>query len=71
MVKKNRRALRCRFCREGIAQVNYKDIETLNKLLTSQARIFSRKRAGNCSKHQRSLKTAIKRARFIALLPYV
>ena len=69
--RKSRRTVRCRFCREEVQEVDYKDVETLNKLLTSQAKIFSRKRAGNCAKHQRSLKRAIKRARFMSLLPYV
>lgn len=68
---KTRKGFRCRFCREKVDEVDYKDIDTLSKLLTAQARIFSRKRSGNCAKHQRSLKRAIKRARFLSLLPYV
>jgi len=39
--------------------------------LTGQGKIFSRKRSGNCSLHQRAVKEAVKRARFIALLPYI
>ena len=62
---------RCRFCREKVTRVDYKDVLTLQKLCTSQGRIFSRKRSGNCAKHQRMVKTAIKRARYLALLPYV
>jgi len=62
---------KCRFCRMKIDHIDYKDVQTLQKLLTAQGKLFSRKRSGNCAKHQRSLKKAIKRARFMALIPYV
>jgi small subunit ribosomal protein S18 len=62
---------RCRFCRESVGTVDYKDLERLSKLMTSQGRMFSRKRSGNCARHQRSFKKALKRARFIGLLPYI
>lgn len=62
---------RCRFCRAKVEQIDFKDVPTLQKLVTSQAKIFSRKRSGNCNKHQRSAKIAIKRARYMALMPYV
>ncbi|MCE5186432.1 MAG: 30S ribosomal protein S18 [Planctomycetaceae bacterium] len=65
-----REQTQCRFCREGKAYVDYKDIETLQKLLTNRGKIFSRKRSGNCAGCQRKVKAAIKRARFMALLPY-
>jgi len=61
---------RCRFCRESRDTVDYKDIERLGKLMTGEARMFSRKRSGNCAHHQRMFTMAIKRARFLALLPY-
>jgi small subunit ribosomal protein S18 len=51
--------------------VDYKDVETLRKFLTPHARIQSRKRSGTPSHFQRSLSNAIKRARFMGLLPYV
>ena len=54
-----------------IEHIDYKDVDTLKKFLTPHARIQSRKRAGTTSIHQRSLATAIKRARFMGLLPYV
>ena len=60
----------CRFCRRQEEYVDYKDIETLQKLLTNRGKIYSRKRSGNCAGCQRKAKTAIKRARFMALLPY-
>ncbi len=62
---------KCRFCRLKIDEVDYKDVGTLNKLTTQQGKIFSRKRSGNCATHQRSCQRAIKRARFLGLLPYV
>lgn len=60
----------CRFCREKKKYVDYKDIDVLQKLLTNRGKIFSRKRSGNCAKCQRKVQRAIKRARFMALLPY-
>ncbi len=60
----------CRFCREKKNYVDYKDIDTLQKLLTNRGKIFSRKRSGNCAKCQRKVQRAIKRARFMALLPF-
>jgi len=65
-----REQTQCRFCREGAKYIDYKDIDTLQKLLTNRGKIFSRKRSGNCAACQRKAKTAIKRARFMALLPF-
>jgi len=64
---------KCRFCREEIlgVGVDYKDIRTLSKLVTAQGKLFGRKRSGNCAKHQRQMKLAVKRARFLAFMPYV
>ena len=64
---------RCRFCRDAggkVERIDYKDVLTLQKLCTSQGRIFSRKRSGNCARCQRLLQRAIKQARYIALMPY-
>ena len=69
--KRYREQSKCRFCRNNIDEVDYKDIGTLQKLLTQHGKMFSRKRSGNCARHQRSVNRAIKRARFLALLPYV
>jgi len=65
-----REQTQCRFCRRGEKYVDYKDIETLEKLLTNRGKIYSRKRSGNCAACQRKVKRAIKRARFMALLPF-
>ena len=62
---------KCRFCRMGMKGIDYKDILNLQKLTSGQGKLFSRKRSGNCATHQRSTKIAIKRARFMALMPYV
>lgn len=61
---------KCRFCRDK-SKIDYKDIDVLAKLLTAQGKIFSRKRSGNCAACQRDAMRAIKRARFMALLPFV
>ncbi len=60
----------CRFCRSSVKYVDYKNIETLGRLLTNRGKIYSRKRSGNCAGCQRKVKRAIKRARYIALLPF-
>ncbi len=65
-----REQTQCRFCRDGKKYIDYKDLDTLSKLLTNRGKIFSRKRSGNCAFCQRKVKQAIKRARFMALLPY-
>ena len=65
-----REQTQCRFCRSKTKYIDYKDIPTLEKLLTNRGKIYSRKRSGNCAGCQRKLKKAIKRARHIALLPF-
>jgi small subunit ribosomal protein S18 len=66
---------RCKFCtKEGCprpAFVDYKDVANLKKMTTSQGKLVSRKRYGTCAPYQRALTTAVKRARFMALMPYV
>ena len=62
---------RCRFCREKVKKIDYKDLSSLQKLTTGQGKLFSRKRSGNCARHQRQAKEALKRARFMALMPYI
>lgn len=68
--RKFRKDNRCRFCRDKTTYVDYKDVQVLQKLTTAQGKMFSRKRSGNCARHQRAVKRAIKRARYIALVPY-
>jgi small subunit ribosomal protein S18 len=60
----------CLFCEEK-KDVDYKDVEVLKKFLNDRGRIVSRSRSGVCAKHQRRLAKALKRARFLALLPFL
>ena len=61
----------CRFCAEKQNLVDYKDVKLLQRFINSYGKIETRKRTGNCPRHQRSVATALKRARNIALLPFV
>ncbi|MGC8781602.1 MAG: 30S ribosomal protein S18 [Anaerolineae bacterium] len=60
----------CAFCADKIDRIDYKDINTLRRFISDQGQIESRRRTGMCARHQRRLTLAIKRARFLALLPY-
>ncbi|MEJ5197837.1 MAG: 30S ribosomal protein S18 [Anaerolineae bacterium] len=60
----------CAFCADKIDKIDYKDINTLRRFISDQGQIESRRRTGTCARHQRRLTLAIKRARFLALLPY-
>lgn len=62
---------KCRFCREKTTHIDYKDTQTLMKLTTKRGKLLSRKRSGNCARHQRMAARALKRARYLALMPYV
>lgn len=61
----------CYFKQNGIKHIDYKDIELLRKFLTPSGKIMPARRSGVCRKNQRKLATAIKRARFMALIPYI
>jgi len=61
----------CRFCAEKVRDIDYKQIQVLRAFLTDTGKILSSRITGNCAGHQRSLSRAIKRARNLALLPYV
>lgn len=61
----------CRFCADSSMVINYKDVKSLRHFTTERGKIIPRRISGTCAKHQRSLTQAIKRARTIALLPYV
>ena len=60
----------CRFCSQKL-KVNYKDPSSLRRFITERGKILPRRITGTCAKHQRSLTTEIKRARALALLPFV
>ncbi len=61
----------CFFTQNNIQHIDYKDVDLLKKFLNPHARIMSRKKTGVSSKHQRMLAEAVKRARFMGLLPFV
>ncbi|MDL2238430.1 30S ribosomal protein S18 [Christensenellaceae bacterium OttesenSCG-928-K19] len=61
----------CAFCADKMDSIDYKDIARLRKFLTERGKITPRRASGTCAKHQRQLAVAIKRARVMALLPYV
>ena len=66
-----RRRRLCAFCVDKVDDVDYKDADMLRRYITEHGRIRPRRQTGTCARHQRSLAQAIKRARHIALLPFV
>ena len=68
---RNRRKKVCMFCADNIEHIDYKDTVRLRKCISERAKILPRRISGTCAKHQRQLTTAIKRARVVALLPYI
>lgn len=65
-----RRRKYCRFTAEGIEEIDYKDLNTLKNYITESGKIVPSRITGTKARYQRQLSTAIKRARFLALLPY-
>jgi small subunit ribosomal protein S18 len=61
----------CRFCADKVDYIDFKDIMLIRRYMSDKAKIKARRATGNCSQHQRQLARAIKRARYMALLPYV
>ena len=61
----------CQFCVEKVQHIDYKDVARLRRFTSERGKILPRRMTGTCAKHQRQLSTAIKRARTIALMPYV
>ena len=70
-VRRKGRKKVCMFCVDRVETIDYKDIARLRKFISERAKILSRRTTGTCARHQRELTTAIKRARQIALLPYI
>jgi len=62
--------LKCPLCESGVKTVTYKDVYQLKKFTSVRGKIISVEKSGACHKHQKMLKRAIKRARFMSLLPY-
>jgi small subunit ribosomal protein S18 len=65
-----RRRKFCRFTAEGVKEIDYKDLEVLKQYVSETGKIVPSRITGTKAKYQRQLATAIKRARFLALLPY-
>jgi len=61
----------CRFCLNKTEAIDYKDVMRLKRFVTEKGKIMPNRLTGNCAKHQRKIATAIKRARYMAILPYV
>ena len=66
-----RRRKVCKFCADKIDDINYKDVKLLMPFVPERGKILPRRISGTCAMHQRKLQTALKRARQIALVPYV
>ena len=66
-----RRRKVCKFCADKIDDINYKDVKLIGPFVPERGKILPRRISGTCAMHQRKLQTAIKRARQIALVPYV
>lgn len=62
---------KCRFCADKLKNIDYKDVNSLKRYITEKGKMMPGRTTGTCAKHQRQLTDAIKRARFMALLPYV
>lgn len=71
IIKKTNNLRQCQFCTNNVTGVDYKDVELLKNYLDTHMRINKHRKTGVCAKHQRGLSLAIKRARFLALLPYL
>lgn len=61
----------CRFCQSNVREIDYKNVDILKRYILERGKISPRRMTGTCAFHQRRLATAIKRARLLALLPYV
>ena len=61
----------CRFCSDKLDDIDYKDLSRLARFVTDRGKIMPSRLTGTCARHQRGLAIAIKRARYMALLPYV
>ena len=69
--KRPMRKKKCKFCLDRVTYVDYKDERRVRRFMTDRGKITPRRITGTCAKHQRMLTAAVKRARLIALVPYV
>jgi len=68
--RRKRRPKVCHYCADKVSGIDYKESEKLRRYITERGKIVPRRVTGTCAKHQRQLTRAIKRARFLALLPF-
>lgn len=68
---RNKRKKVCIFCADKVAYIDYKDTKKLTKFISERGKILPRRISGACAKHQRQITVAIKRARHVALMPYI
>jgi small subunit ribosomal protein S18 len=68
--RRKRRPKVCHYCVDKVSNIDYKEAEKLRRYITDRGKIVPRRVTGTCAKHQRQLTGAIKRARFLALLPF-
>lgn len=61
----------CRLCERKVEKVDYKDVQLLDRYISDRGKILPRRATGACARHQRQLSSAIKRARYLALVPYI
>ena len=71
MTQRRSRRKSCTFCAEKVESIDFMDATRLRKFISERGKILPKRMTGTCAKHQRELTTAIKRARQIALLPYI
>ncbi|MCS7083241.1 MAG: 30S ribosomal protein S18 [Bacteroidetes bacterium] len=69
--RKPKRIRTCKFCETGLEYIDYRDVRLLQRFINEQGKIIPRRITGTCALHQRQLTRAIKRARHVALLPFV
>ena len=69
--KTGERGNKCRFTRARVTEIDYKDVATLQKMVSAQGKMYGRKRTGTMAHFQRKVRRAVRRARYLALLPYV
>jgi small subunit ribosomal protein S18 len=69
--QQNKKRRSCRFCDNDETYIDYKDERRLSRFISEQGKIIPKRITGNCAKHQRQLVQAIKRARHLALIPFV
>ncbi|MDE2860977.1 MAG: 30S ribosomal protein S18 [Chloroflexota bacterium] len=61
----------CAFCVDHVSEIDYKDLPRMRRYVSERARIEPRRKTGTCARHQRALTMAIKRARHLALIPFI